>query len=171
MANSTSYMLKIFIEDPELKEAYVSHIQAHVNRLTEQGQYADSGFDLLVPHDINPEANQNPIKIDMEISCAIFRKDLIGDYEPCAFYLYPRSSLYRTNLRLTNSVGIIDSGYRGHLAGVFDVVKPTSISKYSRLLQICTPDLRPIIDIRLVDTIDELGETTRGGGGFGSTGV
>ena len=129
----------------------------------------------------------------MEISCAFFRKSSSNcccnlrncSHLPCppsspfhlcslvpnAFYLYPRSSLYKSDLRLTNSVGIIDAGYRGHLAGVFDSVKPnTSISQYSRLLQICSPDLSPITDIQLVDTLEELGETIRGGQGFGSTG-
>lgn len=165
-----SYTLKIFVEDPELKDTYSFHIEAHMKRILEQGRYGDSGFDLLVPHDVIPEANQNPIKIDMEVCCALFRTNSFEIDEPCGFYLYPRSSLYRFNLRLTNSVGIIDSGYRGHLAGFFDVVKSATISRYSRLVQICTPDLRPITDIRLVDTLEDLGETTRGGGGFGSTG-
>lgn len=164
-----SYTLKIFVEDPELKNAYFSHIEAHTKRILEQGQYGDSGFDLLVPRDTQTNT-ENPIKIDMEVCCALFRNNSFEMDEPCAFYLYPRSSLYRTNLRLTNSVGIIDAGYRGHLAGVFDVVRSSTISQYSRLVQICTPDLRPIVDIRLVDTLDELGETTRGSGGFGSTG-
>lgn len=164
------YTLKIFVEDPELRDAYVTHIESHKKRISEQGRYGDSGFDLLVPHDINLE-NQNPIKIDMEVSCALFRTDQEEMNEPCAFYLYPRSSLYKFNLRLTNSVGIIDSGYRGHLAGVFDVVNSSNtITQYSRLVQICSPDLRPILDIRLVDTLDELEKTSRGEGGFGSTG-
>ena len=165
-----SYTLKIFVEDPDLKDTYVSHIESHTKRILEQGRYGDSGFDLLIPHDINPETNQNPIKIDMEVCCALFRTNSLEVEEPCAFYLYPRSSLYRFNLRLTNSVGIIDAGYRGHLAGIFDVVTPSTISRYSRLVQVCTPDLRPIVDIRLVDSLDELGETRRGGGGFGSNG-
>ena len=196
---SNSYILKIFVEDPELKETYRQHIEAHSKRILEQGLYGDSGFDLLVPRDINVEVNQNPIKIDMEISCAFFRKKpsdcccslrncshLPCPYNlyprsnplhlcslvPSAFYLYPRSSLYKSDLRLTNSVGIIDSGYRGHLAGVFDVVNRHNpqVSQYSRLLQICSPDLSPITDIQLVDALEELGETIRGGGGFGSTG-
>jgi dUTP pyrophosphatase len=196
---SNSYILKIYVEDPELKDAYRQHIDAHVKKITEQGRYGDSGFDLLVTRDINPEVNQNPIKIDMEICCAMFRNNSANDcccslqncsHEPCpyysyprssplhvcslvpsAFYLYPRSSLYKSDLRLTNSIGLIDKGFRGHLAVVFDVVKPnTSISQYSRLLQICAPDLSPINNIELVDTLEELGETIRGGGGFGSTG-
>ena len=176
-----SYTLKIFVEDPELKDVYFNHIEGHKKRISEQGRYGDSGFDLLVPRFYSLETEQNPIRINMEVRCALFRTNSVEVDEPCGFYLYPRSSLYKFNLRLTNSVGIIDAGYRGPLAGVFDVVvnipcgrtesdNSTPISKYSRLVQICSPDLRPIVDIRLVDTLDELEETTRGEGGFGSTG-
>jgi dUTP pyrophosphatase len=97
--------------------------------------------------------------------------------------MYPRSSLSKTKLRLANSVGIIDAGYRGNLIGMFDVVnidenvkqdknrKADYIAKVNdRLLQICAPGLVPIY-VEIVDDICELGnETERGNGGFGSTG-
>ena len=95
--------------------------------------------------------------------------------------MYPRSSLSKTRLRLANSTGIIDAGYRGHLMGMFDVVNipdnfPDDIDaeffgeKYDRYLQICAPGLIPIV-IEIVDSREELGgETARAGGGFGSTG-
>jgi dUTP pyrophosphatase len=105
--------------------------------------------------------------------------------------MYPRSSLSKTKLRLANSVGIIDSGYRGNLIGMFDVVnmddeaQTQSISHQKkeeykdydfcakvndRLVQICAPGLVPIY-VEIVNSIDELGsETERGVGGFGSTG-
>ena len=39
-----------------------------------------------------------------------------------SYYLYPRSSVStKTPLRLANSVGIIDSGYRGNIKAVFDI--------------------------------------------------
>jgi dUTP pyrophosphatase len=103
------------------------------------------------------------------------------------YYMYPRSSLSKTRLRLANSVGIIDSGYRGHLTGMFDVVNIDSNinnnfnnyhnseadfwgRKFDRYVQICAPGLVPIL-VQVVDTMEELGgETARGGGGFGSTG-
>jgi dUTP pyrophosphatase len=97
------------------------------------------------------------------------------------YYMYPRSSLSKTQLRLANSTGIIDSGYRGHLIGMFDVVNiQKNISddndfdycgyKYDRYLQICSPGLVPIL-VKIVNNKEELGEETeRGEGGFGSTG-
>jgi dUTP pyrophosphatase len=72
---------------------------------------------------------------------------------------------------LANSVGIIDSGYRGELIGAFRSLSKTdyTIDKYNRLLQITNAFLTPII-VRLVDE-SELSSTERGSGGFGSTGV
>lgn len=104
---------------------------------------------------------------------------------PCGFYLYPRSSISKTRMRLANSVGIIDSGYRGDIIaavdsiGVFgsrdiwyiwkDTLSP--IKKYDRYFQICSPNLSPFI-VHIVETEEELGEqTARGAGGFGSTGL
>jgi dUTP pyrophosphatase len=104
---------------------------------------------------------------------------------PCGFYLYPRSSISKTRMRLANSVGIIDAGYRGDLIAAVDTIgffgstdiwhiwKETlsPIKKYDRYFQVCAPDLTPFL-IHLVDTEQDLSPpTNRGHGGFGSTGV
>ena len=103
----------------------------------------------------------------------------------CGFYLYPRSSISKTRMRLANSVGIIDAGYRGDLIAAVDTIglfgsndiwhvwKETlsPIKKYDRYFQVCAPDLSPFL-VHIVPTESELGTlTTRGTGGFGSTGV
>jgi len=83
--------------------------------------------------------------------------------------LFPRSSVSKTSLRLCNSVGVIDSGYRGNLKGFFDNMYKSEdwvAEKHTRLVQICSPTLSPII-VEIVDTLDD---TERGEGGFGSTG-
>jgi dUTPase len=92
-------------------------------------------------------------------------------------------------LRLANNQGIIDAGYRGNLIGMFDLYQVSYFHEanhelgefelltslplpgpYSRILQICAPGLIPIW-VQVVDTVQELGATTsRGDGGFGSTG-
>ena len=104
---------------------------------------------------------------------------------PCGFYLYPRSSISKTRMRLANSVGIIDAGYRGDLIAAVDTIgffgstdiwhiwKETlsPIKKYDRYFQVCAPDLTPFL-VHIVDAEHELGPpTNRGHGGFGSTGV
>ena len=104
---------------------------------------------------------------------------------PCGFYLYPRSSISKTRMRLANSVGIIDAGYRGDLIAAVDTIglfgstdiwhvwKETlsPIKKYDRYFQVCAPDLSPFL-VHIVDTAEDLSPpTSRGQGGFGSTGV
>ena len=78
----------------------------------------------------------------------------------------------KTPLRLSNSVGIIDSGYRGDIGGLFDNIsnKDYKIKINDRLLQICGPNIMYPIYPVIVDDISELGVTERGDGGFGSTG-
>ena len=84
--------------------------------------------------------------------------------------MYPRSSISKTQLRLANSTGIIDAGYRGNLMAMFDVEESHTGTKFDRYIQICAPSLVPII-VEIVDSLEDLGEETeRGTGGFGSTG-
>jgi hypothetical protein len=92
---------------------------------------------------------------------------------PVGYYLYPRSSTgTKTPLRLANSVGIIDSGYRGHIIAVFDNWKEENycIEPYQRMVQLCPPNLTYPVLVQLVESEEELGLTRRGAGGFGSTG-
>ena len=101
----------------------------------------------------------------------------IFDSNTCSYipyYLYPRSSISKTPLLCANSVGIIDRDYRGNIMGKvrylpFDLEAkdPYLVDKGTRLFQICSPDLHPI----KVKLVDQLTETSRGEGGFGSTGV
>ena len=97
------------------------------------------------------------------------------------FYTYMRSSMSKTPLRLANNQGIIDAGYRGPLIGMFDCIYSNRqqnnqdadcyMDPYSRILQICAPALVPIY-VEIVNNLDELGpSTSRGEGGFGSTGI
>ena len=71
-----------------------------------------------------------------------------------------------------DSVGIIDSGYRGNCLAVFDNNSDQSycINKGDRLVQICAGNLLYPIYPVIVNTVDELGTTERGSDGFGSTG-
>ena len=69
---------------------------------------------------------------------------------------------------MSNSVGIIDAGYRGNLMAALDnhSDEPYFIEKGTRLFQICSPIFSNIN----MKVVDELSETSRGSGGFGSTG-
>lgn len=166
--------LKIFVDstDDELKNKYTEAIHNHHLKLKNNIDHIDAGFDLLCPHN-QFMFTTNAQKVDYQIICAA---QIIGHNSTSrntGFYMYPRSSISKSNIRLANNVGIIDAGYRGHLMGMFDVVykeNKASINKFDRHLQICAPGLIPII-IEMVHNKEDLGEkTARGDGGFGSTG-
>lgn len=83
--------------------------------------------------------------------------------------VFPRSSIRATGLRLSNSVGVIDSGYRGPLKAVFDVIDDSLpfYDKGDRFAQIIIIPHPPIV----FEEAHLLSETERGEGGFGSTGA
>ena len=108
--------------------------------------------------------------------------------------IFPRSSIYKTGLMLTNHVGIIDQGYRGEIMTKFKVI-PTyegidDIDKENGLAigyldeegndtceyhiysigdRIAQLVIVPIPQVTYVES-EELSETERGEGGYGSTG-
>jgi dUTP pyrophosphatase len=148
---------------PELVELYKTHIQKH-NASIITDPFPNSGFDLFVPE--TTEVGTGVKMISMDVKCEMVDKD--GYSIP--YYMYPRSSLSKTPLILANHVGIIDSGYRGFLIGAFRNLNISSytIEKHNRLLQVCHPSLYPL-HVVMVDE-SELSTTSRGEGGFGSTG-
>ena len=81
----------------------------------------------------------------------------------------PRSSIAKTPLRLCNSIGLIDGGYRGEIMAVCDNIKTDiyDVKKGQRLFQLVAMDSSPI----QYELVEELEMTTRGTGGFGSTGM
>ena len=84
------------------------------------------------------------------------------------YFLAPRSSISKTPLRMSNSMGIIDAGYRGELIAVCDNIsdQPYVIEKGVRLFQILNTDL---VSFKEVIISENLSDTSRGSGGFGST--
>jgi dUTP pyrophosphatase len=166
-------LLKITIpnEYPELRNLYKKHIEKH-NKLIKTDMFPNSGFDLFVPEDTLFENLFETKLIDFKISCEMLYYDITSliELDNCGFFMFPRSSLSKTPLMLANHTGIIDSGYRGKLMGAFRSFQTNYlVEKNTRLLQICHPSLCKIFVV-LVET-DELSETLRGDGGFGSTGI
>lgn len=130
----------------------------------------DSGVDIMVPCDIvisnTNNENDKFSKINHYIKCCMYDKTT---NTPVAYYMYSRSSIYKYNLSVANSVGIIDMGYRGHLISVvynMDFNNSTNINGGTRLFQICAPDLSPL-DVKIVTSLPE---SVRGENGLGSTG-
>jgi dUTP pyrophosphatase len=165
--------LRIYIDsnDNEVLDRYTSAISSHNNKvLNQNNRHVDAGFDLLVPRQIQCVSNEINT-IDLQIKCCAQIIDNTSSLPTSTgYYMYPRSSISNTPLRLANSVGIIDSGYRGKLMGKFDCLQcEYVVNKFDRLLQICAPGLVPIY-VELVNNEESLGTTARGSGGFGSSG-
>lgn len=92
--------------------------------------------------------------------------------------IFPRSSIHKTSLRLVNSVGVIDSGYRGEIklrfSPISKMIEKESDSELNykeyeigdRIGQIT---ILPYPQIKF-EEVDELSITDRNDGGFGSTG-
>ena len=85
--------------------------------------------------------------------------------------IVPRSGLGRKGIVLVNTVGVIDSDYRGEIGMTLQNTGsvPVAIAHGDRVAQML---IVPYAKVQLerVDDVSELSETERGVGGFGSTG-
>lgn len=171
------YTLNIAIDNnnEELKEKYMNYANMYnveaKNAINNNNETFDAGFDLFSP--ISLEGNDSLIKLNHNIKCSMTFTDINNSTTSyCGYYLYSRSSTAtKTPLRLANCVGIIDSGYRGNIIACFDNLteKNYNIEQFQRLVQICPPNLTYLLIVKVVD-VNELNNTNRGTGGFGSTG-
>jgi dUTP pyrophosphatase len=147
----------------------------------------DSGWDLTV------------IGIDKIKADTIFFKTGLKIAPPLGHYfeVYPRSSISQLPFMLANSVGIIDESYTGELivairvlhphvgssserdtypSGMINTLdaRPTSMNEVANLILGKKPKIAQMILRKRIDTtfseVEEIAETERGSGGFGSTG-
>ena len=132
----------------------------------------DAGMDVIATSIIS----DTPTQITYGLGIALeIPKGFVG-------LVFPRSSIRKTGLQLSNSVGVIDSGYRGELQATFNKVfggegmydemkvnqmQPNDYYKIGdRVAQIMIIPFPPIE----FEQVTQLSETERGDGGFGSTG-
>ena len=83
--------------------------------------------------------------------------------------VFPRSSIRKYELILSNSVGVIDSGYRGEIQATFKKENGLDSLAYKVGDRICQIMIIPHPPIEFQE-VEELTNTERGEGGFGSTG-
>ena len=127
----------------------------------------NAGFDLCAAEDWNGAPGGPARLLDLGIKAMLVD---IATRKPVHYWLLPRSSIYKTGHMMANSVGVIDSSYRGVLKAPvvrtqeFDAV---GFKRGERYFQIVAPDMGPILVVRSVGSLPETG---RGAGGFGSTG-
>ena len=127
-----------------------------------------AGFDLKACFDEVPEsgmyaiAPHTTIKVPTGIAVAI--------PEGCFGAVFARSGLsLKEGLRPANCVGVIDSDYRGEIIVALhnDTDHVGFVSQGERIAQLI---IMPYISTN-IEVVSELDETTRGNGGFGSTGT
>lgn len=91
--------------------------------------------------------------------------------EGFAGFVQPRSGLaIRHGLSLVNTPGLIDSHYRGEIKIIAINLDPSQTLAINRGDKIAQLVIQPVVRATLIEC-DELDETARGEGGFGSTGV
>ena len=142
--------LKIRPFNAEVKQMYENHGHFHDG---------DAGLDLFVINEQTISAGETTL-IHLQIACE--------NTENRPYLVMSRSSIGKTSLRLANAVGLIDAGYRGEIMAVVDNIKTEdyTVEPGQRLFQLVAMDGSPIY----FELVEELSDTTRGGGGFGSTG-
>ncbi|MEY4332439.1 MAG: Acinetobacter phage [Bacteroidota bacterium] len=142
-------------------------MQVKIKKLNENAvipSYAkdgDAGMDLVATSIISETDTQITFGIGLALEIPYGFVGLI----------FPRSSVRKTRLMLSNCVGVVDSGYRGELQATFNKVNQNSIAENDykvgdRIAQIM---IIPHPEIEFEEA-EELSNTERGEGGFGSTG-
>lgn len=121
----------------------------------------DAGFDLCITEDVRLEPNASAV-CGLGFACEI--------PSGCVGLMFPRSGLgahYGVTLR--NSVGVIDSGYRGEVCAPLVNLSCDTVflPKGSRVCQMVVVPFVPCD----MHEVDSLTDTKRGADGFGSTGI
>ena len=135
----------------------------------------NAGVDLYCVTNQYVQPGKDATLLDLGVKARMTKRFLDRVYEePCHFWLAPRSSIWKSGVRQANSLGVIDRSYRGVLMGAV-LVNPAmyeqgyQIEAGTRLFQVLAPDMGYISRVRLRPESD-LDATSRGDGGFGSTG-
>ena len=118
----------------------------------------DAGMDLVA---VSEQWNNNNTMVTYDTGLSVeIPEGYVG-------LLFPRSSVSKTTLNLANSVGVIDSGYRGSLMLKFRYLEEGDVYEVGdRVAQLVIMKL-PFVEII---EVNELSSSERGEGGFGSTG-
>lgn len=140
----------------------------------------NAGVDLYCVKEQQVKSGSDATLLDLGVKARMTKHWMSCKYgnsiersETCHFWLAPRSSIWKSGVRQANSLGVIDRSYRGVLMGavlqnnVDD--KVTTIDAGTRLFQVLAPDMGWISRV-VLKPLSELDGTTRGEGGFGSTG-
>jgi dUTP pyrophosphatase len=146
---------------------YLVEALPEISKYPVYGQYENSnaGVDLITVEDWVGIVGETHL-LDLGVKAMLVNK---ATGAPVHYWLLPRSSIYKTGHMMANSVGVIDSSYRGTLkAPVVAVAPGAGFKAGARHFQIVAPDMGWIQEVQLVTALPA---TERGEGGFGSTGA
>ena len=142
------------IKFKRLTENAVAPVKAHAT---------DAGLDLVAT-DVTTEINECGELI------LVYHTGLAVEIPDGYFaMLTPRSSISKKSLQLVNSVGVIDSGYRGEIMAKFKATTNVVPAVYKPGERICQLLILPVHDVQFEEA-EQLTETDRNDSGFGSTG-
>ena len=119
----------------------------------------DAGLDLTATEIIKDEAFQVTYGTGIAVEIP---EGYVG-------LIFPRSSIRKYQLQLSNSVGVIDSGYRGEIQFTFNKTGGVPSKKYDIGDRIGQLIIMPFPTVLPIES-DNLSDSERGTGGFGSTG-
>jgi dUTP pyrophosphatase len=156
--------LYVYVENPNVRAAMEKQLK---NR-----RWTDSGFDI-VSSTTTLDFMQTNIGVELRLGCIFAALD--DNENPVPYLLLARSSTSLTPLRMSNQIGLADSGYRGELIARVDYFGQGyhyDIEFGRRLFQVVQHNWLPWKTIVFVDNPNELPAAldNRGAGGFGSTG-
>ena len=188
--NKLKNLEKEMSDDNSEDLSFINELDSLLNQLTTdvQSNFEAAGFSTdvrikkLHPNAVIPSySKEGDAGMDLTITTIISETTIDITYGfglameiPKGFVglVFPRSSVRKYDLSLTNCVGVIDSGYRGEIQATFkktNWLKGTNSERYrvgdrgAQIIILPYPKINFIVS-------EELSDTERGEGGFGSTG-
>jgi dUTP pyrophosphatase len=161
--NKKTFLIKV-VNETNL-ELYENHTTYHEG---------DAGLDLFIVEDLTIMPHETRM-VDLGIQCqnrsltsCMWKWLKLDYYDYHSYWLVPRSSMSKTPLMLKNSIGLIDKQYTGNIkAALINLSEePFHLKRGQRYFQLVNGDLSNIH----FEVVEELRDTTRKDGGFGSTG-
>ena len=165
--------LRIKVLDESLESLYKKRVNVE----------GDAGVDLYFPDEVTIPSKSLGLKVDLKIQAEMVQevnsqlmtnipkemlKEMNIEERSLSYMVVPRSSIIKTPLRMSNSIGGMDAGSRGNFMVPIDNLSDEDfiIEKHTRLFQVVSSNLNNIN----VKIVNKLSNSKRGTGGFGSTG-
>ena len=165
MSVYNTYLLKLVPVSEDAREMYETLLGGSSKKFPKN---ENAGFDLVLSERYSPVSDSLPNVFLAKLGVKAVMVNKFTN-ENVHFWLAPRSSIWKNGVTLANSMGVIDRTYRGELMAALMSFRSNTLEKNTRLVQILAPDMGHIAEVVLCNESD-LDVTSRGAGGFGSTG-